>query len=123
MVTFVKAQAASLAASVIDFFTTVILVEVFGCWHLPASITGTIIGGFSNFTIGRVWVFNATGKKIPVQVAKYSIVWVGNLVLNGFGFFIVTHYFHVNYIISKILVSVIIGFGYNYMLQKKFVFK
>ena len=44
MVTFIKAQAASLAATIVDFAVTIILVEVFHCWYLAASVIGTISG-------------------------------------------------------------------------------
>lgn len=123
MVTFFKAQAASLAASLTDFLTTIFLVEVLGCWYLSASITGTILGGITHFLISRNWVFDAREKGIPRQVIKYILVWVGNLTLNGLGVFIITHYLNVNYVISKMVVSIIIGITYNYLLQKKFVFK
>ncbi len=121
--TFIKAQAASLAASLTDFLTTIFLVEVLRCWYLSASLTGTILGGVTHFLISRIWVFDAREKGIPKQVVKYILVWMGNLTLNGLGVFIITHYLNVNYVISKIVVSIIIGITYNYLLQKKFVFK
>lgn len=123
MATFVKAQAASLAATIIDFSTTVILVEWFHCWYLTASITGTISGGIANFMLGRKWVFVATAKTIPVQAFKYLLVWVGNLLLVSAGVYLLTHYGGVSYVVSKVIVSVIVGISYNYLLQKKFVFK
>jgi putative flippase GtrA len=123
MIRFMKAQVASLVASLTDFVTTIILVEILGFWYLAASITGTIVGGMVSFMIGRIWVFDGSGKKVHIQAVKYAIVWIGNLVLNGAGVFVVTHYLHVNYVISKVLVSLLIGFSYNYLLQKKFVFK
>lgn len=122
--TFLKAQASSLTASAVDFGTTVIFKEVFKKWYLLASIIGTTAGGITNFTLGRHWVFNAAEKKNKYyQMAKYILVWFGNLLLNTGGVFLVTHYGGVNYIISKIFISLLVGFTYNYILQKKFVFK
>lgn len=123
MVTFIKAQTASLIASLMDFITTIFLVEVIGCWYLSASLTGTILGGIINFIIGRIWVFDAREKEAPEQIIKYIIVWIGYLSLSGLGVFIVTHNWNVNYVISKTGVSFILGITYNYMLQKRFVFK
>ena len=123
MVTFVKAQAASLAATIVDFAVFILLTAGFNCWYLAASITGTISGGVTNFLLGRVWVFDATQGKIPKQAFKYVLVWTGNLLLVSGGVFVVTEYAQLTPLASKIIVSLIVGFTYNYMLQKKFVFK
>ncbi|MEN9299070.1 MAG: hypothetical protein RLZZ429_1383 [Bacteroidota bacterium] len=123
MVTFVKAQAASLAATIVDFSVFIILTEWLNCWYLAASITGTISGGITNFLLGRVWVFDATQGKVPKQAFKYILVWAGNLLLVSGGVFVVTEYAQLTPLASKIIVSLIVGFTYNYMLQKKFVFK
>ena len=123
MVTFVKAQAASLAATIVDFAVFILLTTVFNCWYLAASVTGTISGGVTNFLLGRVWVFDAMQGKIPRQALKYLLVWIGNLLLVSGGVFVVTEYARITPLASKIIVSLIVGFTYNYLLQKKFVFK
>jgi putative flippase GtrA len=123
MLTFLKAQAASLVASGADFLITVLLVEIAGINPLPALIEGTVCGGIINFIINRYWVFNAGRKKTQVQVIRYSLVWTGSLLLNASGFYLLTHFTNFHYILSKILVSLLVGFLYNYFLQKRFVFK
>ncbi len=123
MVTFVKAQAASLAATIVDFTVFILLTTVFNCWYLAASITGTISGGIANFLLGRVWVFEAREGRVPLQAFKYLLVWAGNLLLVTGGVFVVKEYLGLAPLTSKIIVSLIVGFTYNYMLQKKFVFK
>lgn len=123
METFVKAQAASATATLVDFAVTILLKEVFHWWYLVASILGTTSGGMVNFLMNRSWVFRAHDKKIHFQVAKYVMVWTGNLVLMSGGVFILTNYGGLSYVVSKILVSVIVGVFYNYVLQKRFVFK
>jgi putative flippase GtrA len=57
------------------------------------------------------------------QAVKYVIVWAGNLLLVSAGVFLLTHYGSLSYLVSKIAVSLIVGFFYNYRLQKRFVFK
>ena len=73
--------------------------------------------------LGRRWVFKATEKGIPIQAIKYLLVWMGNLVLVSGGVYVVTNYGRINYVLSKMLVSVVIGSTYNYLMQKRFVFK
>jgi putative flippase GtrA len=123
MATFIKAQAASFTATVVDFTITVLLKEVFHCWYLVASIIGTVSGGVVNFLINRSWVFLANNKRIHFQALKYILVWIGNLVLVSGGVFVLTNYGGFSYIVSKITVSLIVGIFYNYVLQKRFVFK
>lgn len=123
MFTFIKAQGASIVASAIDFLVTIITVELFGFWYVTGTVTGTVSGGITHFMLGRNWVFNPSKRNIPKQVLKYFIVWKGSLLLNSLGVYVVTHYAGVNYIYSKVLVSVLVGFSYNYIIQKRYVFK
>lgn len=123
MATFIKAQAASFTATAVDFGITIVLKEWAGCWYLLASILGTVSGGVVNFAMNRSWVFQAKDKKIHFQAIKYVLVWFGNLVLVSGGVFLFTHYGGISYLVSKITVSLLVGIFYNYVLQKKFVFK
>jgi putative flippase GtrA len=122
MVTFIKAQTASFTASMADFLVTIIFVQTFGLWYVSGSIFGTLTGGIINFSIGRAWVFNARNNNITVQISKYILVWINYLLLITLGIYLLTQYFGVNYILSKIIVTSIFGIPYNYFLQKKFIF-
>jgi putative flippase GtrA len=123
MLTFLKAQTASLIASGADFVITALLVELAGINHLSALIEGTVSGGIINFIINRYWVFNGGQKKTQVQIIRYSLVWTGSLLLNASGFYLLTHFSNFHYLFSKILISLLVGILYNYFLQKRFVFK
>jgi putative flippase GtrA len=103
--------------------TTLVCKQVLNFGVIAGSSTGTIVGGIVNFLIGRNWVFEKSAGRIQNQAGKYFLVWLGNLILTTSGVFAVTHYVHVrNYVISKIIVSCLIGVPYNYLMQKKFVF-
>ncbi|GAB3817762.1 GtrA family protein [Pontibacter rugosus] len=123
MLTFIKAQAASLVASGVDFLVTILAVELFGLWYVAATVMGTVTGGITHFSLGRTWVFNASHKTIPTQFLKYFMVWTGSLLLNASGVYMITHYGGVNYIFSKIFISLLVGIFYNYIIQKRYVFK
>jgi putative flippase GtrA len=122
MITFLKANAASLAASLSDFFMTMLLVQVCEVNVVMAAATGTVTGGIVNFLIGRHWVFNAGDNKAVRQIWKYALVWTGNLFLNTGGVYILTSHAVLHYAISKVAVSLMVAFLYNYPLQKNFVF-
>ena len=123
VVTFAKAQIASLLASIIDYWCTVIGVELIGIWYVWASAIGTMIGGITNFSLGRNWVFRRREKARRSQMLKYLIVWTGYLLLTTSGVFLLTHYTRLNYVISKVMVSLVMAVSYNYPLQKKYVFR
>lgn len=123
MLTFLKAQASSLIATFLDFSTAIVLVNFFEADPFTSSIAGTFLGGVTNFTINRYWVFDAAENRIGGQALKYFVVWMGNLGLNAGGMYLLLEGTNLNYVFSKALVSLIVGIGYNYFFQKKLVFR
>jgi putative flippase GtrA len=123
MRTFARAQLASFIASITDYWFTIMGVEFLGFFYVWASAQGTVIGGITNFSLGRKWVFRGHEKAKQVQMFRYLLVWTGYLLLTTFGVFILTHFTEINYIYSKVLVSLVMAVSYNYPLQKKFVFR
>src|SRR5450631_1924378 len=123
MFIFLKAQAASIIATAVDFLTTIILVKYFGCWYVIGSALGTIAGGITHFAMSRHWVFGAADGKIHSQAIKYFLVWAVYLLVSTGFVFLITNYAGINYSISKMLVSFLMSISYNFFLHKKFVFK
>ena len=123
MHTFAKAQIASFVASIADYFITILCVELFGFWYVVASSTGTIMGGMTNFSLGRQWVFRGGMRERNIQLFRYFIVWLGYLLLATSGVYLLTHLGGFNYIVSKITVTLFLAIAYNYPLQKRFVFR
>ena len=122
MVTFFKAQTASLTASILDCLITILCVQTFGQWYVLGSILGTLSGGILNFSMGRSWVFNSKDCKVRSQIQKYVFVWMGYLLIITLGIYFFTHFVHVNYLVAKLFMTSIFGIPYNFILQKKFVF-
>jgi putative flippase GtrA len=123
MMKFLKAQASSLIGTGIDFLVVILLSETAGHWYIGANMAGTLAGGVANFMINRQWVFK--GEKGPVgwQAFRYGITWTGNLLLNAAGVWIVLHFTTWPYVPVKMIVALMIGFSYSYVMQKRFVFK
>jgi putative flippase GtrA len=140
MVTFFKANIASLSASALDYLVTFLVAQ---CFHvhsvsafdtagdvmdyrmaagLTASVAGTVAGGVLNFYMGRVWVFHAQDRATRNQAIRYLLVWVGNFALTTAGVYLLLKG-GVHYLLAKVAVSVLMGLTYNYLLQKRFVFK
>jgi putative flippase GtrA len=130
MITFTKAQLASLLATGVDFLVTFVLLRWAGIPPVAASVrvtfygvTGTLCGGFTYFMIGRNWVFNAQEKKWMAQVNRYVLVWIGNLALNASGLYLLTRYTGIQPMMAKVITATLVAVIYNYTLQKRFVFK
>lgn len=111
-------------ATLVDYLVFGLLHEFFMVWYLMANIIGVVSGGIVNFLLGRYWAFSSKGEEIKGQAVKFFVVWSGNLILNTSGLYGLTQLLgDKNAIIAKIIVSLIVGIGYNYVLQKFFVFK
>ena len=122
MLVFLKAQASSLIATLVDFIFTIILVEIFNQHYIVASVAGAIAGAVTNFIVNRQWVFRSKEEAVQKQSVRYILVWLGSLTLNTSGIYILTHFITIKYFISKIIISLIVGIGFNYVLQKNYVF-
>jgi putative flippase GtrA len=120
---FLKAQCTSLVASGADYLVYGLL--YWGChvWYLTASMMGLITGGIVSFIVARNWAFDKGSRNIKMQAFLYFLVWNGNLLLNTAGVYLVKEGFHADPTFSKILVSIVVGISYNYLLQKNLVFK
>jgi putative flippase GtrA len=122
MLTFLKVQAASIAGSIVDYLVTIILVSGFHCWYLVASVSGNIFGAAALFILCRKWIFRPDKGSMRLQILRFTGVFVGNMILALVGIYALSHFLHIHYIISKTIVSVLMGVSYNYVMQKKFVF-
>ncbi|MBS1597372.1 MAG: GtrA family protein [Bacteroidetes bacterium] len=128
MITFLKVQAASIIGSLTYFLGTFLSVGIFHSPHGVGVLIGNIVGGITQFVLCRNWVFKTTDGKIFQRIVKFILVWIGNLVLSELGVYFFTHYTNftqdteMNYKISVVLTSVLLGASYNYLMQKKFVF-
>jgi putative flippase GtrA len=130
MITFTKAQLTSLLATGVDFLVTFLLLRWAGLPPVAASgrvtfygATGTLCGGFTYFMISRNWVFNAQEDKWTAQLNRYILVWIGNLVLNASGLYLLNRYAGLDPMPAKIITATSVAVFYNYILQKRFVFK
>ena len=119
---FLKVQAASVAGSMADYLLTIILVSGFHWGYVLASVSGNILGAATLFVLCRKWIFRPDKGRLRVQILRFILVFAGNIILAAIGIYLLTHFLHIHYIISKTIVSVLLGVSYNYLMQKRFVF-
>ena len=121
--TFAKAQYSSLISTTVDFSFTFIFTRLLGIWYLFSSITGTILGGIVNFLLGRNWVFKNQHTSKLVQAKRYLLIWSGSLSLNSLGLYLLTELFRWHYLLSKSVITIIVGIFFNFLFQKSYVFR
>lgn len=106
----------------VDFITTIVLVELVSVGFSLAMIAGALSGAGTNFIINRYWSFNAARQPTGKQGIRYALVWTGSLILNIAGTFALVQFLQLSYVTAKLIVALMVGWGFNYILQKKFVF-
>ena len=121
-VSFSRAQAASVAATLVDFGLLVLLVEGTGLWYVAATALGAFAGAITNFTLNRHWSFGAAGDEWGGQALRYALVSGGSLGLNILGVFLLTDGLGSPYAASKAITALLVGWFFNYPLHRGFVF-
>jgi putative flippase GtrA len=120
---FSRSQVTSFIATIFDYGVLFGLTELAHVYYVIAVACGALSGAISNFFLNRHWSFQATHADVHRQGMKYALVSAGSLCLNTGGVYLVTEHLHVHYAISVIIVSLLVGFLFNFPLQRGFVFR
>jgi len=120
---FTKSQIAASIATAFDFLCLILLVELFAIWYVAATAIAALIGAIVNFLLGRHWSFPASEDILHKQAIRYFWVALGSLLLNIFGVYALTEALNFQYLISKSLTAILVGFAFNYPLHRYYVFK
>ncbi len=121
--TLLKYNTVAIIATAVDYSLFLILSELVHVWYLLASFTGLIIGGVTAFVLQRNWTFKKKDGKLSKQAIRYLLVWGASIVLNTAGLYLAVEFVGMQSIIAKITVSIIVGLGFNFLMNKHFVFK
>lgn len=134
---FIRAQFSSQIASATDFSITILLAKLFNIYYVYATLIGSICGGIVNCIINYKWTFKTKECKKRHVLLKYGLVWIGSILLNTWGIYLMTEAISRNpwvqetlnpyidnlFVFSKIVVSLLVGFLWNYNMQRVFVYK
>jgi phosphatidylglycerophosphate synthase/putative flippase GtrA len=123
LVSLRRSQLASLTATLVDFGTLIILVEIGRIGYVAATAIGAFLGALVNFLLGRHWSFAANHESLRGQAIRYALVSAISLILNSLGVYLLTDYAGLHYTASKVITSVSVSLLFNFPLQRLFVFR
>ncbi len=127
IIIFVKAQISSFSGGIIDYVTMVFFTEVFHIHYTISIAIGGVVGAVANFVINKNWTFKSGLRKYKsssiAQLLKFSVVVLNSILFKSSGTYFITKYIHIDYKISRIIIDLIVSIGFNFTLQKKWVFK
>ncbi len=134
--TYLRSIVASQSASWLDLGLGFALFAWIGMTPWLATAIGAIAGGILNCVINYHFTFHAKGVDWRAVVVKYTIVWVGSLLLNSFGTqaiysllqkwtWLETIGFRPDgyFAAARLFVSLIVSWFWNFALQRYFVYR
>ncbi|PRY54615.1 putative flippase GtrA [Arcticibacter pallidicorallinus] len=125
VVTFLKAQFSAFTGGIVDILAMIFFTEVVGIHYTLSIAFGGIIGALVNFSINRSWTFRSKSPNngpIDTQLLRFCIVVAGSILLKSAGTFVLTESLGMDYRLSRILTDIVVSLGFNYTLQKNWVF-
>lgn len=134
--TFLRSIVSSQAAGWTDMFIGFVFFAWVGLSPLLATGVGAICGGIVNCIINYRFTFHADGCDWRAVIVKYSLVWVGSLLLNSYGTaacynlmsswtWLETIGFKPDgyYAVARVFTSLMVSWFWNFALQRYFVYR
>ena len=120
---FAKAQASALIGGLTDYFIMIALTELLFLHYTVSIVLSGTIGAVINFSLNRHWTYGSTSSPIRKQLVKFSLVVAGSIMLKSYGTYLFTNTLVIDYKISRIITDILVSIGYNFILQKYWVFR
>ncbi len=111
--------------AIIDFAVYLFLTRVLNVWSEQltyATMVSFLVANFNSYFMNKYWTFKNKEKLHHVQLPKFFVVTVLGLGLNALCFYILTYYFGLFDVLSKVIVAGIVLF-WNFTLNKFWTFK
>ena len=123
LATFSRSVVTSVLTTALDFGTLVGLTELAGVNYVLATWIGTIVGALANFTINKLWAFDAGDMPAIPAMGRFVGVQAGASGLHTAGVWALTRFAHLPYPVSKLVIAAAVYLSWNYPLNRWFVFR
>jgi Predicted membrane protein len=121
--TFFKAQLSAFLGGITDYLVMIACTESIGIHYTRSIAIGGIVGAAVNFSINRHWSFDAARQPVGWQLVRFIITVAGSILLKASLTFAVTEHLQVDYRLSRLCIELLVSIGFNFTLQKFWVFR
>jgi putative flippase GtrA len=119
---FFRYNLVAIIATMVDFGVFLFLSSILEVWYISAAMAGAVSGGIVAFVFNRNWAFMGKDGKISMQALKYLLVWGGSITLNTLGLYLLVENTNISQVAAKIIVSVMVGYGFNFLMNRFYIF-
>lgn len=136
MSTFLRSGVSAQTSGLVDFVVSFVMFKWLFLTPLISAAIGAIAGGVVNFMLNYRFTFRVDDCPWKALAAKFSLVWVGSLLLNAGGtqlmYWILCRWHLLETIgfkpdgyftAARLLVAIIVSLGFNFTLQRYFVYR
>ncbi len=116
-------QIGALAATAVDFSAMIACVELLGIPPAIATALGAALGGLTNFSLGRAWIFPRHSGPLGKQAIRYALVSGAGAGWNALGEHLVADRAHVQYVVARAIVALAVSLCWSFPMQREFVFQ
>jgi putative flippase GtrA len=118
----VRHATTSLLATAVDYLTMVVLVSLVGVRPVPATAIAATAGAITSFAFNRSFTYRATDVAVRRQLWRFVLVSGSSLVLNTFGEYVMHNVLGLQYMLARVITSIVVSGGWNYPMLRFFVF-
>lgn len=119
---WIRHHTSAVVATAVDYGLMVAFVEVGGLQPVRATALGALGGAITSFTMNRYFTYRTASVAVGHQAWRYALVAIASLALNITGEYLFYNRLGVQYFLARIVTSVIVSNGWNYPMQRFFVF-
>ena len=119
---WLRHHTASVITTGVDFIAMIGAVELLGLSAVRATAVAATIGAATNFVLLRSWAYRRADTAAKPQMLRYALVSVASLALNTGGEHLFVDILHLQYILARGIVAVVVSNAWNYPMQRFFVF-
>jgi putative flippase GtrA len=112
----------SVLSTVVDYGVMVAAVELGHLRPVLATVIGAFCGALTNFFVNRTFTYHAQAVRVRGQAWRFALVSGTSLALNAGGEYLFHNVLGIQYLIARIITSVIVSNAWNYPMLRFFVF-
>jgi putative flippase GtrA len=120
---WLRHHTAAVLATTVDYLTMIGCVELGGLAPVAATPIGAFAGAVTSFTANRYFTYRgAAVVAVQAQIWRYALVSGVSLGLNTLGEYLFNHVWGLQYMLARVISSIIVSNVWNYPTMKYFVF-